>query len=223
MSRAGNFVALAALLILGACSDDDAASSIPASSSSASRPTSDHTPTTETPATSVDTAPTTTAPTTTSSSSTTVEPDLLPVLQGLLDRYDEAVASILADPRVAADKSNSAVQSYLSLFAPGSDFAEGALASWVEEGNAGRFYRPGPAGTLVDSTVRELTSATESEAAFTACSVNSMEVVDATGNLIEAEGGVVSVTGVAIRVDGSWVLRDLSLAEGDCPTPGAGA
>ena len=142
-------------------------------------------------------------------------------LQELLDRYDAAVTAILADPRVASDPTSTEVRDYLALFAPDSTFAQGALEAWAEEGEQGRFFRPGPTGELVDSTVREVTDATDTLAEFTVCSENSIEIVDADGNLIESQGGVAFVEVVAVWSGGDWLLRDLTQSSGDCPTPGS--
>ena len=76
---------------------------------------------------------------------------------------------------------------------------------------------------MIDSTLRELTNVTETEASFTACSASSVQVVDATGNVIESSGGVTFVQAAAVLVDGEWLLRDLSQSSGDCPRTGSDA
>lgn len=108
------------------------------------------------------------------------------------------MTSILTDPRVASDPPNPAVTAYLALFAPDSTFVQGALNSWAQDAAEGRSYRPGPGGSMIDSTLLELTSVTDTEASFTACSANSIEVVDAAGNVIESSGGVTFVQAAAV-------------------------
>jgi hypothetical protein len=54
--------------------------------------------------------------------------------------------------------------------------------------------------------------------------VNSIEVVDASGAVIESQGGQTAASAVAVRVDGMWLLRDLTQTSATgCPNPGPGA
>lgn len=194
-----------ALVVLGACSGDDTNAGPTTTTSLAPRST------------------TSTTESTSSSASTTQPPAteveaVRPVLQELLGRYDAAVAAILADPRVASDPTNAEVKAYLALFTENSTFADGALANWARDGEAGRFYRPGPRGELTNSTVTEVTPTSEDEASFTVCAVNSMEITDSAGNVIESVGGQTAATVVAVRVEGVWQLRDLTEASATgCP------
>lgn len=142
-----------------------------------------------------------------------------PILQSLVDRYDTAVAAILADPRVAANSDHEAVVSYLRLFTPGSAFAEGALRSWTREGERGRFYRAGPRGRLTQTTVMAVTSSSANEETFMICAVNSIEITDAAGAVIESQGGQTAASVVAVRVGGTWLLRDLTQRSSTGPCP----
>lgn len=210
MTRRLAWVMLAALLALSACSgDDDNATSATTSTSSQRRtssttePDSSTTSTTQPPATDV--------------------AAVTPVLQSVISRYDAAVAAILADPRVASNPDSGEVRAYLGLFTENSTFADGALANWVREGEAGRFYRPGPGGRLTSSIVTGVTPDDEDEATFTICAQNSMEITDAAGNVIESVGGQTAATVVAVRVVGVWRIRDLTEAPTSaCPERGAG-
>jgi hypothetical protein len=76
---------------------------------------------------------------------------------------------------------------------------------------------------MIDSTLLEVTNVTDTDASFTACAANSIEVVDAAGNVIESSGGVTFVQAAAVLLDGEWLLRDLSQSSGDCPGPGTDA
>lgn len=170
-----------------------------------------------------------TAPSDSTSTTPATEPPgtdpaaVTPILQSLVDRYDKAVAAILADPRVAANSDHEAVVSYLRLFTPGSAFAEGALRSWTREGERGRFYRAGPRGQLTRSTVMAVTSSSANEVTLTICALNSIEITDAAGAVIEAQGGQTAASVVAVRAEGTWLLRDLTQASTtSCPRPGPG-
>ncbi len=146
-----------------------------------------------------------------------------PALQDLIDRYDAAVRDVLRDPRVAADRASQPVRDYLGLFASDSAFAEGALQFWVQEGERGRFYRAGPRGQLTESTVATVSPASPDEATFTICALNSIEITDGAGAVIESQGGQSAASVTAIRVNGVWILRDLTQAPAtSCPAP-AGA
>lgn len=163
---------------------------------------------------------------TASTSSTTQPPGtettaVTPVLQSLIARYDAAVAAILADPRVAADREHDVVRAYLALFTATSSFADGALRNWVREGDNGRFYRPGPRGQLTQSTVTGVTDASPDEATFTICAQNSIEITDSSGTVLESQGGQTAASIVAVRVEGAWLLRDLTATStASCPPPG---
>lgn len=213
MNRRAFLLAALVSIVLGiaACSGDDEGGSATSSTadpstttSTARADTTSTTPVTEPPGT--DTAA------------------VQPILQSLIDRYDTAVAAILADPRVASNREYEAVVSYLRLFTPGSSFTEGALAFWTREGESGRFYRPGPRGQLTQSTVMALTSSSADEVTFRICALNSIEITDASGAVIESQGGQSAASVVAVRVGGTWLLRDLTQASATgCPEPGPGA
>ncbi|MFZ6003071.1 MAG: hypothetical protein ACOYXM_03990 [Actinomycetota bacterium] len=199
-------VLLAAVFAVGACSggDDDAG---PTTTSANGRSTTTTEATTSTPST--------TQPPATDTAAVT------PVLQDLMGQYDAAVAAILADPRVASNPQSPEVTAYLALFTDDSSFADGALANWTREGEAGRFYRPGPAGKLTSSTVMSVTPVSGDEATFAICSQNSIEITDTNGNVLESQGGQTAASVVALRVDGTWLLRDLTQASASgCPSPG---
>ena len=142
--------------------------------------------------------------------------------QRLLDRYDAVVADILTDPRVASDPVNPKVAAYLALFPKDSMFAANTVQVWAGEGTKGRFYKPGPGGAIVKSTLRQVTAQTADEATFAVCTKRSVQVVDAAGLPIEAVGGVTDGEVVAVKVVDTWLLQDLTqLATTVCPKPGA--
>jgi len=151
---------------------------------------------------------TTSVPTTTANQ--TDEEAVADALQELAGRFDEAVAGILADPRVAGDPDHRAVLDYLDLFVPGSEFAAGALDAWAQEGAEGRFYRPGPRGRMSESTVIDVAVDGTDTATFTMCSITSVEIVDAAGQPVSGEGGNTAAAAVAVLVGAEWRLRELS-------------
>jgi hypothetical protein len=218
-----SFAVAALVLMVAGCSSDDSADTTSTTSVSPSTTTVASTSTsssTTSPTTNATTDPATTEPSAPSTTSGT-EP-LETTIQDLLDRYDAAVTTILTDPSVTTDPASPAVTTYLALFAPGSTFAQGALTSWAQDAANGRSYRPGPSGSMIDTSLVGLTSTSESEAAFTACAANSLQVIDSAGNVISSSGGVTFVQAVAELVDGQWLLRDLSQSSGDCPEQGSG-
>lgn len=173
-----------------------------------------------------------TAPSTTVSTATSEAPSVssqpsgsdvvavTPVLQSLIDAYDSAVEAILADPRAAGDPTSGQATTFLSLFPEGSEFAAGTLDFWAQEGAAGRFYRPGPRGRMYTSTVHSVEPVSDDEVTVVVCTLKSLEVVDASGMPLSAEGGVAAGSVVAVRHDGVWLIRDLTRIGADvCPDP----
>lgn len=203
---------LAAALALSACSDDGS------STASTSSTTSTTSTTTSTTSTSSSTNP----PTSTSEPAGTDTAAVTPLLQTLVNRYDDSAEAILTDPRVAGNPDHALVLAYLALFPKGSSFASGTLKFWADEGAQGRFYRPGPGGKMYVSTIQSVNPRSDTEVVARVCTVTSVQVVDASGNPVESQGGVNGGEIVAVRVDGAWRLRDLTEAPADgCPRPGA--
>lgn len=187
-------VATAALLALAACGDDE----------EAAPPTTRATTTTST-----------TQPTTTSTTQPPgTDPEAVrPYLEALFVEYDEVVNAILADPRVAADPNHELVQRYLALFTPGSTFAAGTVEFWADEAEQGHFYRPGTLDQIGRAEIVGVRPGTADQINFTACSFESYVVVDEAGDVIESVGGPSPGEGVALRVDGRWLLRDLTFVQ----------
>ena len=217
-------VVLALGVLSSACSGDDGGGSTTASAG----PTTTVAP----PAVPSSTAVPTTTPTTSSASSTTSVPStsqpstaatnesLKPIVEQLVDSYDGVVAEILADPRVASAPDNTLVLRYVALFPQDSAFAAGALEFWADEAAAGRFYRPGPRGVMYESTVQSVELRGESEAVAKVCTTSSIQIVDASGNPLESQGGVNGGEIVVVLVGDQWLLRDLTrVPPDDCPRP----
>jgi hypothetical protein len=146
---------------------------------------------------------------------------LKPIAEQLVDSYDAVVAEILADPSVASAPDNALVLRYVALFPQDSAFAAGALEFWVDEAAAGRYYRPGPRGVMYESTVQSVELRGESEAVVKVCTTSSIQIVDASGNPLESQGGVNGGEIVVVQVGDQWLLRDLTrVPADDCPRPG---
>lgn len=219
-------VVLALGVLASACSGDEDGGG---STTDSAAPTTTVAPTA---ATSSTAAPSTT-PTTSSAPSTTAAPStsppntavtneaLKPLVEQLVDSYDAVVAEILADPNVASAPENALVRRYLALFPPDSAFAAGALEFWADDAAAGRFYRPGPRGVMYESTVQSVELRGESEAVAKVCTTSSIQIVDASGNPLESQGGVNGGEIVVVRVGDNWLLRDFTrVPADDCPRPG---
>lgn len=206
-------------LVFAACSGDSNGTN---TASPTGETFSASTPTTASTTTSTTASTTTTAsnPPTTAAPPGTDPGAVQPILESLIDRYDLAVAAILADPRVAADSGHQAVVAYLDLFAPDSTFPGTALQFWMGEGTQGHFYRPGPRGQMYVSTVQSVQVDSPNHATFLVCSLKSIVIVDGSGNELSAEGGQSAGSVVAVRVSGTWLLRDLTRSSAaDCPDP----
>lgn len=208
-------VALAAIGCAGDGGDDATSSNTPMTSTTApSSNTDDTSATTSEPGSASTSSVPTTAPDATDTAAVTV------VFQQLMNRYDAAVEGILADPRVADDPSNDHVVAYQALFVEGSTFAAGTLAFWSEEGAAGRFYRPGPRGRMYESTVQSVTAESADEATVVVCTWRSIVIVNEAGAQQSAEAGINAGSVNAVRIDGTWMLQDLTrIAPDVCPDP----
>jgi len=128
-----------------------------------------------------------------------------------MGRYDSATNALLARPSDAADASASTRGAYLAVFVPGSAFASGALASWAHEGAQGHSYQSGSRGQLVTTQVTSVEPVASNTVGFGVCVASSFVIVDSAGHVLESQGGIAAGHGVAVRVDGQWLLRDLSL------------
>lgn len=138
-------------------------------------------------------------------------------LDTLMLRYDAATSALLERLSDAADPTAATTTAYLSVFAPTSAFALGALASWAHEAAQGHTYRPGPRGQMLATKVTSVEPARSGTVGFGVCVASSFVLVDSAGQVLESQGGVGAGRGVAVLVDGQWLLRDLSLrASSEC-------
>lgn len=219
--RSGAATLVVAVALLGvSCSGGGAARPPTALGTNLSAPSTTATANASTPTTSTST-PTSTGTPVTQPPGT--DPGAVkPILESLVDRYDVAVAAVLTDPRVAAVPGSPVVADYLALFSSGSTIPQTALQFWADEGAQGHFYRPGPRGRMYESTVQGLQTDSPDQVTFVVCSLKSIVIVDSSGKELSAEGGKSAGSVVAVRVEGTWVLRDLTrTSAADCPDPPA--
>lgn len=178
------------------------------------------------------TSVTTTSPSTTTTSPETTlgsdpgdgpdEGDLLQAMEDLAREYHAVVADILADPRVASDRSHPATRRYLDLFTDGSEFAQAALENWESIGADGHVLVAGPSGVMHRTLVTAAEMTSDRDAEFSMCVLTSSQTVERdTGRVISAEGGIIEVRGTVVHQDDKWLLQRLDrLSSADCPEPG---
>lgn len=142
---------------------------------------------------------------------------VVPYLEDLLDRYEQAVRTIIADPSLATDTDNEVVVEYVDLFEPDSDEAKRAVDGWAGDADEGRTFEPydDDASLYTTRLDGEVTPAEGGdEVTFPTCDTLRYRVLDASGTVVdEVPEDVRQGQGVAVRVDGVWRLRSLDIAE----------
>jgi hypothetical protein len=137
-----------------------------------------------------------------------------PYIETLLGRYDRVVNEIVAEPAVARHPTDPLVEEYLDLYESGSEPAADLLGLWVERADAGLVTRPlsdaHPA--TVSSLDGDLVTVSDDEVAFPYCLTQRLLVVGPDGEVqqrvtLRLQRG----DGVAVRVDGRWHLREVSV------------
>ena len=145
------------------------------------------------------------------------EPDEVhPHIEALLERYDDVVTKILADPEVARDRDDPLVEEFLSLFETGSDFAQGSLEGWMTYADDGTTLEPIAPDDTVSETKIEGAPQTvdDDEVGFAQCTVLRY-VLYADGQEQErVESRLLAGNGGAVRVDGHWVLTEITTPPG---------
>ena len=191
-------LALAAALVLGACGGDD--------DDEASDPPEETTETTSPPTTATDEEPPGTDP-------EAVEP----YIQDLLTRYDEITSQIMADSATAADPENPLYAELRTLLAPDSEMAEAvvqALSGRGERGISQRPYEETEGALPVARSVHgDLVSVSENEVTFPLCARYEYRLYDGSEQIEMSNGRSELGQGVAVRVEGHWLLDRLEGAE----------
>jgi hypothetical protein len=139
-----------------------------------------------------------------------------PYVEELLAGYDEVVTEIVAEPSVAQDRDHPAVEEFLSLFEPGSDFAEGSLDGWVENAETGVVLEPVSGDQLVNVTTLagDPRAVSDDEVAFARCVEQSYVRIEDGEETDQVDGELLAGEGVAVLVDGRWLLRELTTPPG---------
>jgi hypothetical protein len=151
------------------------------------------------------------------------DPEALePVLADLLERHDDVVNEVLADPAVARDEDDPLIQEYLSLYSPDSAVPRQVVDSWVADAEAGRVTHPVEAGhpAVAARIVGELRTVSDYEVRFPICSELRYASYDGDGALVEMvpyreQPGEAT----AVRVDGQWLLQQVDAFDGQASCP----
>jgi hypothetical protein len=199
LSAARLAAAMLVLLILAAActgGDDDSDDADPLSETSSK---TDRTTTTEGPAEPLGTKPV----------------EVTKYLQDLLDRYDEVVTKIVADPSVVEDEDSPLVEEFESLFEPGSDFADGAIDHWAKYADEGTTIKPLVAGYPVNVTRLEGPPVTvdEDEVTFGQCTTLNLVTYQNGQEQERLDRKLLPGNGRAVRVDDRWLLVEITTPE----------
>jgi hypothetical protein len=137
-----------------------------------------------------------------------------PYLVDLLARYDDVVNEIVTDPGEARHRDSSRIEAYLSLYEPDSEFADVLIDAWVERADAGlatrRLDDDQPISrSRIDG---EIESRSDDEVSFPYCVERHFTIYDGAGRLLQQVAGRRQRGGgVAVRVEGRWRLRELTV------------
>jgi hypothetical protein len=142
---------------------------------------------------------------------------LEPILSDLLDRHDDVVNEVVADPAIARDEDDPLIQDYLALYSPDSEVPQQVMAAWVHDAEAGRSTHPLETGhpAIASRLDGDIETLSDDEVRFPTCNELRYAVYDADGGLIEMvpyreHAGEAS----AVRIDGEWLLLQLDAFEG---------
>jgi hypothetical protein len=138
--------------------------------------------------------------------------EVVPYLEDLLVRYDEAVNAMVADPSIAKDDDDPTVDEFLSLFAAGNEFATGSLDGWVAQADQGIALRPASPDRSVNTTTLEgpPTRIDDDTILFGQCTVQSYVVVEDGHETRREDRKLLPGSGKAVRVDGHWLLQEIT-------------
>ena len=140
--------------------------------------------------------------------------DLHAEIEHLLAERDRVVDEIVADPAVAADPDHPLVRQLAALYEPGSTEVAAALETWAGHAEAGERTLPATEGRPAFATRLdgEIERVGDGEVRFPTCNEHSYAVLDAGDQLVELQPQVeMPGEGSAVRVDGEWRLRQLTV------------
>lgn len=144
--------------------------------------------------------------------------DLEPILVDLLERHDEVINEVLADPGLADDDGDPLAQEYLRLYSPDSRVPEQALETWAADAEAGRTTQPADPGhpavaSRIDGAIQTVSP---DEVRFPTCNELRYATYDADGNLVDMVPYLEQPgEATAVRVEGEWVFQRLVPFEGE--------
>jgi predicted transcriptional regulator len=140
-----------------------------------------------------------------------------PAIEDLVERYDQALAALSADPEQARDADGEAVTGYLALFEDGNEVAATSVEAWVADADAGRHVEPADtAHPAIDTRLDgPLAAVSEEEVVFAVCQEQRYRVVAEDGTVADEEPhAVVRGDWTAVWDDGTWRLRRVEMTSG---------
>lgn len=138
------------------------------------------------------------------------------IVEGLLGRYDDAVNEFVADPSIAEDPTHPVVEDFLALFEPGNEFAQASVEGWVAQAQRGETLAPASPDHPVSLTNIEgtLTTLGDDEVRFAQCAVLRYARLVEGEERERVEELLLPGEGTAVRVEGRWLLDELSTPPG---------
>jgi hypothetical protein len=157
-----------------------------------------------------------TATTTTTTQPPGTQPDRVErYVNQLLYRYDKAVNRFVAEPAKAGQPDDPTVKAYRGMFSPGAADVDRALAAWAADAAKGERYAPFDEGGAINRSKLDgkVTTVSVDEVTFPTCDVQSYKHYDRNGKLLDsARRNLTPGRGTAVRVKGTWYLKQLDAA-----------
>jgi hypothetical protein len=146
----------------------------------------------------------------TTSTATTAQPAAsdsaaaFPIVEGVVLEATALANELFQDPSKADDEGSATVARFRELHTADSPTPDGVLAQLRALKDNGHRYRPGPSGALRDLGVYRLTAVNDDTIQLRVCAVEDIEVVDASGTVVEARSQITQGDGEARRNAGVW-------------------
>jgi hypothetical protein len=138
-----------------------------------------------------------------------------PYIAALLTNYDEITSQILADPAIASDPQHALYADLRALLAADSEMTDPVVRALDRRGDQGITQEPLEEGKLpVRRTVEgDVETVSADEVTFSTCTRYDYRLVNSDGAPVEVGVGESEPgEGVAVRVDGHWVLSRLEMS-----------
>jgi hypothetical protein len=133
----------------------------------------------------------------------TVDADF-PVVEDLVIEATGLADQLFEDPTVVNVAGDPTLARFNEIYTDDSPTPAGVAAQLRTLSANGQRYRPGPSGRLRDVGVYRMTRVDDSQVAFRICAIEDVEIVDATGTVIDRRSQVTQGDGWANRVGGEW-------------------